>query len=118
MRNYATLKKVFLVASMVLSTSGLSVAFATTSPTVVVAPRPDLPPLPIEQTGNVEVLPNDFPQSWMFVDESSFMSMFGGKMILLDVAEPKAAKRIKGTADKNLLGNFIQAKTRPEFYIM
>jgi len=118
MKNYATLKKAFLVASMVLLTTGLNVAFATASPTVEVAPRPDLPPLPIEETGNVEVLPNDFPQSWMFVDEASFMSMFGGKMILLDVAEPKAAKRIKGTADKNLLGNFIQAKTRPEFYIM
>jgi methylamine dehydrogenase heavy chain len=83
-----------------------------------VAPRTDLPPLPIEKTGNVEVLPNQFPESWMFVDESSFMSMFGGKMILLDVAESKHADRIKGTADKNLLGNFIQAKKRPEFYIM
>lgn len=118
MRNRATLKKLFLVASMVLSTSGLNVAHATTSLAVDVAPRPDLPPLPIEETGHVNVLPDQFPESWMFVDESSFMSMFGGKMILLDVAEPKASERIKGTADKNLLGNFIQAKTRPEFYIV
>tara|TARA_R110001583_G_scaffold192842_1_gene359939 strand:+ start:6100 stop:7320 length:1221 start_codon:yes stop_codon:yes gene_type:complete len=118
MKNCALLKKLFLVASMVLSTSGLGAAHATTSSTVEVAPRPDLPPLPIEETGHVNVLPEQFPESWMFVDESSFMSMFGGKMILLDVAEPKASKRIKGTADKNLLGNFIQAKTRPEFYIV
>lgn len=118
MKNRATLKKLFLVASMVLSTSGLNVAHATNSLVVDVAPRPDLPPLPIEETGHVNVLPEQFPESWMFVDESSFMSMFGGKMILLDVVEPKASERIKGTADKNLLGNFIQAKTRPEFYIV
>jgi methylamine dehydrogenase heavy chain len=83
-----------------------------------VAPRTDLPPLPVEKTGNIEVLPSQFPESWMYIDESSFMSMFGGKMILLDVAETKHSERIKGTADKNLLGNFIQAKKRPEFYIM
>jgi len=118
MKNCSTLKKLFLVAGIILSINGVNVAYATTSPAVDVAPRPDLPPIPIETTGRVEVLPEQFPKSWMFVDESSFMSMFGGKMILLDVAEPKASKRIKGTADKNLLGNFIQAKTRPEFYIM
>lgn len=80
--------------------------------------NPDLPPLPIEETGNTRVLSADYPESWMFVDEASFFSMFGGKMILLDVAETFAPKRIKGTADKNLLGNFTQAKTRPEFYII
>ncbi|MBV1907724.1 MAG: hypothetical protein KUG78_00290 [Kangiellaceae bacterium] len=77
-----------------------------------------LTPLPIEEIGRVEILPQDFPESWMFIDEASFMSMFGGKMILLDVAETKHSKRIKATADKNLLGNFVQAKTRNEFYIM
>ncbi|MCF6193236.1 MAG: hypothetical protein L3J46_02750 [Kangiellaceae bacterium] len=80
--------------------------------------NPDLPPLPIEDIGNVVQLPANYPESWMFVDEASFMSMFGGKMILLDVAEKKHAKQIKGIADKNLLGNFVQAKSRPEFYIM
>lgn len=79
---------------------------------------PSLPPLAIEKTGKVEVLPNKYPESWMFVDESSFTSMFGGKMIVLDVAEPSHAKRIKGTADKNLIGNFARAITRPEFYII
>lgn len=118
MKNCSTLKKLLLVASMVLSTSGLSVAYATTPPADQVALKSDLPSLPIEETGHVEVLPKNYPQSWMFVDESSFMSMFGGKMILLDVAETKASKRIKGTADKNLLGNFIQSKTRSEFYIV
>ena len=79
---------------------------------------PSLPPLPIESTGRVVTLPDEYPESWMFVDEASFSSMFGGKMILLDIAETKPAKRIKGIADKNLLGNFTQATTRSEFYIM
>lgn len=79
---------------------------------------PSLPPLEIEKTGKIEVLPDQYPESWMFIDESSFTSMFGGKMIILDVAEPNHTKRIKGTADKNLIGNFARAITRPEFYII
>ncbi|MEP4890557.1 MAG: amine dehydrogenase large subunit [Aliiglaciecola sp.] len=86
--------------------------------TVTTQVDPTLPPLPIEKTGNVDVLPAKYPESWMFVDESSFTSMFGGKVIILDINEPKQSKRIKGTADKNLLGNFAAAKTRPEFYIV
>lgn len=83
-----------------------------------VAVRPELPPLPIEEMGIIEVLPADYPESWMFVDEVSFFNMFGGKIILLDVAEKAQNARIKGLADKSLIGNFIQAKTRQEFYIM
>lgn len=37
---------------------------------------------------------------------------------MLDAAETRHAKRIKGAADKNLIGSFVAAKTRPEFYIM
>ncbi|GAC18715.1 amine dehydrogenase large subunit [Paraglaciecola arctica] len=88
------------------------------SNTVNIKPDPSLPPLPIEKTGKIEVLPAKYPESWMFVDEVSFQSQFGGKMIILDVAEPKQSKLIKGTADKNLVGNFANSKTRPEFYIL
>lgn len=92
------------------------------------APHPDskaavvadgeLPPLPIEETGRVESLPSSYPETWVMVDEASFFSMFGGKVIVLDVAEPKHAKRIKGLVPKNLLGNFAQSKTRGEFYVL
>lgn len=119
MKNQVSLKNLPLVLGLILSVTG---CVSSTKPPIQTAQsttvRADLPPLPIEETGRVEVLPEQFPESWMFVDEASFPSMFGGKMILLDVAETKPAKRIKGTADKNLLGNFIQAKIRPEFYIM
>lgn len=108
----------FIVCCLFFSLSVFVTAQASQKAADEVAPRTDLPPLPVEKTGNIEVLPSQFPESWMYIDESSFMSMFGGKMILLDVAETKHSERIKGTADKNLLGNFIQAKTRPEFYIM
>lgn len=111
-------KNLFIVCCLFFSLSVFMTAQASQKAADEVAPRTDLPPLPVEKTGNVEVLPSQFPESWMYIDESSFMSMFGGKMILLDVAETKHSERIKGTADKNLLGNFIQAKKRPEFYIM
>ena len=78
----------------------------------------ELPPLPIEKTGRVETLPESYPESWMMVDEASFFNMFGGKVIVLDVAEEVPAKRIKGLVAKNLLGNFTQSKTRGEFYVL
>lgn len=83
-----------------------------------VAVNGKLPPLPIEETGRVETLPRSYPESWMMVDEASFFSMFGGKVIVLDVAETNPAKRIKGLMHKNLLGNFGQSKTRGELYIL
>ena len=103
-----------LASSVLLS----SLVLASTKPEHKKAPRPELPPLPIEETGAVRSLPASLPESWMYVDEASFFSMFGGKIILLDVAEERPTKRIKAIADKNLLGNFTAAKGRNEFYIM
>ena len=78
----------------------------------------ELPPLPIEETGRVATLPSSYPETWVMVDEASFFNMFGGKVIVLDVAETKHPKRIKGLVPKNLLGNFTQSKTRGEFYVL
>ena len=78
----------------------------------------ELPPLPIEETGRVATLPASYPETWVMIDEASFFSMFGGKVIVLDVAETKQPKRIKGLVPKNLLGNFAQSKTRGEFYVL
>ena len=76
------------------------------------------PPLAIEKTGNVLSLPASYPESWVMVDEASFFSMYGGKVIVLDVMETAPAKRIKGMVHKNLLGNFAQHQKRPEFYVL
>ena len=78
---------------------------------------PSLPPLAIEETGNVVTLPQSFPNSWMFIDDSSFSSMYGGKVFLIDVAEPNPPSRIKGLIEKNLIGNFIQSPKRGELYV-
>ena len=77
-----------------------------------------LAPLPIEKTGNVERLPRSYPESWVLVDEINFFSMFGGKVIVLDVAETRPAKRIKGLLDKSLMGLFAQSEKRGELYVL
>ncbi|WP_426357475.1 amine dehydrogenase large subunit [Pseudocolwellia sp. HL-MZ19] len=107
-----------LVLALIFSMGGgVAQIYATPTPKQKIAISTDLPPLPIEEVGKIEVLPSVFPESWVYIDESSFSSMFGGKMIVLDVAETNPHKRIKGTADKNLIGNFVAPKSREEFYI-
>ena len=78
----------------------------------------ELPPLPIEATGKVESLPFNYPETWVLVDEAAFFNMFGGKVIVMDVAEERHAKRMKGLMPKNLLGLLAQSKSRGEIYIM
>ncbi|WP_339668504.1 amine dehydrogenase large subunit [Dasania marina] len=82
------------------------------------AANTSLPPLPIEEMGRVEQLPASYPEDWVIVDESSFFNMFGGKIIILDIAEKTHAKRMKGMMSKSMLGNFTQSKKRGEFYII
>ncbi|WP_019531652.1 amine dehydrogenase large subunit [Dasania marina] len=76
------------------------------------------PPLPIEETGNVARLPRSYPEHWVMVREVNFFNHLSGKVIVLDVAETKPQKRIKGMMDSSLLGNFGQSKTRGELYIL
>jgi len=80
--------------------------------------NPDLPPLPIEALGQVGTLPKSYPNSWILVNELSFFSMYGGKVVILDAAEEKPQRRIKGMMDKFLMGNFTQAPKRGEYYIL
>jgi methylamine dehydrogenase heavy chain len=77
-----------------------------------------LPPIKIEQTGNIVRLPASYPETWIMVDEAAFFGMAAGKVVIVDAAEAKPSKRIKGIIDKSLLGNFGQAKKRSELYIM
>jgi methylamine dehydrogenase heavy chain len=80
--------------------------------------NPDLPPLPIEEFGQVMTLPASYPEDWVMVDEVNFFNMSAGKLIVLDIGETEPSKRIKGLVDKSFIGNFTQAKSRPEFYIV
>ena len=106
-------KLTVLLTAIILSAP----AYAAESTTDMVA-DPTLPPLPIEETGNVLTLPKVFPDSWVYVDEASFMTMFGGKVILMDTNEENPNKQIKAITDKALLGGFLAPKTRDEFYII
>ncbi|WP_204243999.1 amine dehydrogenase large subunit [Vibrio galatheae] len=125
MKKRTTLKwGVCLLTAMQLSACSTSepptamVEEETSAPTQEIVADPSLPPLPIEKIGIIETLPQAFPESWIYIDEASFMSMFGGKMILMDALEPKHSERIKGMVDKNLIGNFLAPKTRNEFYVI
>ena len=84
----------------------------------VIEPDPSLPPLPIEEIGNVVELPSSYPETWMLVNEAAFFNMQSGKFIILDVAEEKPSKRIKGIMDHNMLGNIAESPGRNEFYIL
>jgi methylamine dehydrogenase heavy chain len=79
---------------------------------------PSLPPLPIEPLGQIATLPETYPETWVLVNELSFFSMYGGKVIIMDAAETKPERRIKGTMDKFLMGNFTQSPTRGEYYVL
>ncbi len=105
--------------SVGLAADGPALTGANADPQKIKPPvNPELPPLPIEQTGISETLPKHYPESWVYVDESAFFNMFSGKVVLIDVAEDNPHKQIKGLMDKSLLGNFTLSKTRGEIYIM
>jgi len=77
-----------------------------------------LPALPIEDTGNVLVLPENYPEHWIIADDINFSSMLAGKVFILDVTEKSPYKQVKGIIDKSLIGNIKQSKTRGEIYIL
>ena len=94
-------------------------ASAGTAPAPAAAREGDLPPpLEIEELGRVNTLPFTYPEDWVMVDEASFFSQGGGKVIIVDIAEPKQPLRIKGMMSKNYVGNFTQSAKRGEFYII
>ena len=86
------------------------------SPAIVA--NPSLPPLPIEELGKIAVLPKSYPESWILVNELSFFSMYGGKVLIMDAAEKEPQRRIKGTIDKYMMGNFTQSPKRGEYYVL
>ena len=83
-----------------------------------IEPDPSLPPLKIEKTGVVERLPSSYPESWVIVGEAAFFNMSAGKMIILDLAETRKSKQIKGIIDVSFLGNFGQSQKRGELYML
>lgn len=78
----------------------------------------ELPPLPIEEVGHIESLPEQYPDSWMLVHDPNYSSMFGGKVIVLDVLAKEKGEQIKGMIDNSLFGSFAVASKRSELYVL
>ncbi|WP_240946237.1 amine dehydrogenase large subunit [Pseudomaricurvus alkylphenolicus] len=91
-------------------------AFAGVGQLALAAGKPD--PLPIEEIGRIESLPASYPEDWVLVDEAAFFSMYGGKVIIMDIGEKEHPKRMKGTMSKAMLGSFTQSPKRGEYYII
>ncbi len=72
----------------------------------------ELSPEPIP---NVEILPKDYPDSWIFAHDANFASLLTGQLVILDVAAD--TKEYKGSLDASQFGTFIQSSTREELYV-
>ena len=79
--------------------------------------RSDLPPLPIEPTGIVKVLPKKYPETWFWVQDIAFGHMTSGKVALIDAAENTLSKQYKGSIDNSLLGNLVLGEIQNEVYM-
>ena len=82
----------------------------------VITPNPDLPPLEIEKTGDVNSLPAVWPRSWFLVHDMAFHHMLDGKVMILDVLAEGVAEQFKGMFNLSLVGNFTFSMKRGEIY--
>lgn len=71
--------------------------------------------LPVEPIPNVEKLPGQYPDSWLFVHDTNFYSLVDGKVILVDVAAQ--TNHYKGAIGAAQFATFIQGKKRNELYV-
>lgn len=74
------------------------------------------PPLPIEKTGIVEVLPSTYPESWFLVHEASFFAMSDGKIYVIDTDGDTVPEQVKGTLNLAFMANWAQSAKRSEIY--
>lgn len=118
MKSSKFLSSFVLGGAVLLGLAASCHASADTTDTNEKSFRSDLPPLPVEALNQVATLPEQYPDSWMMVDDANFFSMLAGKVMVLDVLETNPTKRIKGIIDKSLMGSFEQSSKRNEIYIL
>ncbi len=70
-----------------------------------------------EQIGVIKTLPETYPAHWIIAQDASFFHMNDGKMIVLDADSDDPSARYKGMFNASFIGQFYQAKTRPEMYV-
>ena len=83
-----------------------------------VTPNPDLPPLPVEETGHTATLPQDYPPSWFLVHDVAFHHMLDGNVTVIDAAADGVPKQFKGMINASLVGNIDFSVRRHEIYVV
>jgi methylamine dehydrogenase heavy chain len=70
----------------------------------------------VEETGKIETLPAEYPDSWFLAFDLAFMHMLDGKTILLDARGESIAEQVKGTFNVSFGGNIARSTSRHELY--
>ena len=83
----------------------------------VAAAAADVAELQPETIGTVETLPEKYPPEWILVQDGAFFNMFDGKVAVVDASSDDSARRFKGMFNAALIGQFVQAKSKPEMYV-
>ena len=71
-------------------------------------------PLPAEPMPNVEVLPDTYPDTWIFAHDLNFNSLLDGKVLIVDVAAD--SRNFKGMVGAGMMGQFQPSRLRSELY--
>lgn len=79
----------------------------------VFAQKTHLPPLPIEATGRVEVLPAQYPETSFLVHDHNF---FQSRVFVIDSAKESLPLQFMGMFDMALTGGIATSLKRGEFY--
>lgn len=72
-------------------------------------------PLTAEEIPSVEVLPAQYPDSWMFVHDFNFNSMLDARLAVVDLMGEQ--KQLKGNVPASHFAHFLMAKTSKEIYV-
>ncbi len=72
--------------------------------------QPDVP-------GNIETLPQQYPDHWMMVHDASFFHMFEGEVLIVDPLASTAAKQYKGMIPASFIASYERGTKRHEHYI-
>lgn len=72
-------------------------------------------PLEAEPIPAVEVLPEQYPDSWMFVHDFNFNSMIDSRLAVVDLLGEK--EQLKGNVPSSHFAHFLMAKSSKEIYV-
>jgi methylamine dehydrogenase heavy chain len=71
-----------------------------------------------ERPGIIQTLPETWPAHWIIAHDAAFFHMSDGKLIVLDADSDSPTARFKGFMNSAFIGVFVQARTRPEIYVV